>query len=159
MLRHAVEGLPSPQRAVAHGLPQHERVNASFDPHGKRLGERGLDNIAGAIMHQLGDGASTDWTNVVRFVSNSIEHMFILVINRSVATDPDRQSSATSPVWPATHWGVQHVRPRFGEHVMDVAHQRRRVGTQIEVNLTWAYPMQQAILTEGDRLHLWGTRQ
>src|SRR6266436_7042092 len=141
MLRHAVEGLASPQRAVAHGLPQHERVNTGFDPHGKRLGECSLENIAGAIMHQLGDSASTYWTDVVRFVSNSIEHMFILVINRSVATDPDRQPSATGPVRPATHWGVQHVRPHLGEHGMDVAYQRRRVGTQIEVNFTWAYPM------------------
>src|SRR5947209_5795384 len=110
-------------------------------------------------MHQLGDSASTDWTDVVRLVPNSIEHMFILVINCSVATDPNRQPSATGPVRPATHWGVQHMRTHFGEHVMDVAHQRRRVGTQIEVDFARAYPMQEAMLTEGDRLYLWGTRQ
>src|SRR5712691_10286537 len=106
-------------------------------------------------MHQLGDSASTDRADVVRLVSDSIEHMFILVVNRSVATDPDRQPPATGPVRPATDGSVQHVCAHLGEHVMDVANQRRRVSAQIEVDFAWAYPMQQAVLTESDCLYLW----
>src|SRR5215813_14903909 len=110
-------------------------------------------------MHQLGNGARPNRPDVVRLISNRIEHVFILVENRFIAPNPDRQAPRAGALWPATDRGVKHVRTQLGEYIMDAAYQRRRVSAQIKVDFARAYPRQQAVLAECDRFHLWGTRQ
>src|SRR5215813_6172574 len=95
MLRHAIKSLASAQSTVTHGLPQHEWIHTGLNPHRKRLGQGGLENIARAVMHQLSNGARTDWPDVIRLVSDSIEHMFILIVDRLITPNPDRQPPRT----------------------------------------------------------------
>src|SRR5262245_32722935 len=129
VLRQAVEGLSPTESPLAHGLPQHQWVNAGFNPHTKRLSHGRLDNIASTVMDQLGNGPGTDRPHVIGLVPNGIEHVFILIVNCSVTADPDRQPSAAGPTWPPTDWSVEDVRAHLGKHLMNAANQRRRVGT------------------------------
>src|SRR5215510_3063102 len=159
MLRHAIKSLAPAQGAMPHGLPEHEWIHTGLDPHRKGLSQGGLEDIARTVMHQLRNGARTDWPDIIRLVSNSIEHVFILLVDCFIAPNPDRQPPRPGSLRPATDRGIEHVRAHCGKHIMDAAHQRRRVGAQIEVHFAWAYPMQQAVLTECDRFYLRGARQ
>src|SRR5437867_13263644 len=102
MLRHAIKGLAPAQSAVTHGLPEHERIHTGLDAHRKGLGQGGLENIARAVMHQLGNSARADWPDIIRLVSDRIEHMFILLVDRFIAPNQDRQPPRTGSLRPAT---------------------------------------------------------
>ena len=86
-----VEGAPAADRAGAHRLPQRQRLDAALDAHGEDLGQRGLDGIAGAVVHELGDRAGADRADVAGLVADGVEHGLVLVEDRLVAADPDRE--------------------------------------------------------------------
>src|SRR5207248_6424099 len=105
MLRYAIKSLAPAQGAMTHGLPEHERIHTGLDPHRKGLGQGGLENIARTVMHQLGNGASANRPDIVRLVSDRIEHVFILLVDRFIAPNPDRQPPRTGSLRPATDRG------------------------------------------------------
>ena len=56
----AVERALAAERALPHRRPQLERIDAGLDAHREHFGERGLDHVARAVVHELRDRARAD---------------------------------------------------------------------------------------------------
>ena len=67
-----LEGAAPALRSLTDGEPKIERVNAGLDAHGEDFGEAGLDDVSGAVVDQLGDGAGSDGADVVGLVAYGV---------------------------------------------------------------------------------------
>src|SRR5207245_1879841 len=100
----AVEGAAPPPRSLADGLPQPERIDPRLDAHREHLGERRLDDIARAIVDELGDRARADGSHVVGLIADGIEHRLVALEDRLLAPATARGVSAHPA--PASRWGA-----------------------------------------------------
>src|SRR5205823_3916332 len=74
LVRDPVEGALAAARALAHGLPERQRLDAGLHAQSEDLSQRGLDGVAGAVVDELGDGARSDGTDVDGFVADGVRH-------------------------------------------------------------------------------------
>src|SRR6185436_3922207 len=70
----AVEHAAAAAGALADGLPQRDRRYTGLDAHREALGQRRLNRVAGAVVHQLGNRAGADRSDVLHLVAQRVEH-------------------------------------------------------------------------------------
>ena len=87
----SIERALAADRALAHRLEQRQRVDTRLDAHGERFGQRALDHVARAVVHQLGDRPRADRADVHDLVADRVEHRLVLGEDVRVAADPDRE--------------------------------------------------------------------
>jgi len=63
------------------------------------LGEHALDRIAGAIVHELGDGTGADRADIAGLVADRVEHRLVPVEDLLI-TRPERQAPEAAPLGP-----------------------------------------------------------
>ena len=157
MLGQSLKGSTASRGAPAYGLPQRQRLDAGFNPHGEHLGQGALDDVTRAVVHQLGDGAAADGAHVVGLVADGVQHGLAPLVDLPVPAHPDGQVHGPGTAGAATHRRVQYMDALGRELLMDAADQAGGAGAQVKVNLAGAHPRQQAILPQGHRLNLGGT--
>jgi len=87
-------------RPLPHRLPQRERIDARLDAHREDLGQRGLDDVARAVVDELRDRSGADRPDVVGLIADRVEHRPVLVEDLLVAADPQRQLPALGAARP-----------------------------------------------------------
>ena len=110
-------------------------------------------------MDQLRDRARADRADVIGLIADRAEHRLVALEDALVAPDPKREPPRLRPSRAAAHRGVQHVDPARPEHPVDPAHERGRVGREVEVDLARREPREEPLLAEGHRLDFWRARQ
>src|SRR5205814_9730398 len=140
LLGAAVERATSPARALADLLPQRERIAAPLASQREDLGQRGLDDIARAVVDELRDRARADRPDIVGLITDGIEHRLVALEDGLVAPDPEGEPPRLGPARAAAHRSVQHMDPPRREARVDPADEGGRVGRQIEVDLARREP-------------------
>ena len=82
---------PAPWRIASHS---DSGSTPALTPIVKHLGQRRLDRVAGAVVHQLGHRAGADRADVLHLVAHRVQHVLDVVEHVLVAADPDRQLAA-----------------------------------------------------------------
>ena len=154
LVDYTVERAPAADCAGAHRLPQLQRLHPALDAHGKDLGQRRLNGIAGAVVHELGHRAGADRADVAGRVAEGVEHGLVPVEDRLVAANPDRKLAGLGARGPAADRCVEQMHPALGKDLLDPAHQGRRVGGEIEARRALLQSRDQALCAECDRLDL-----
>ena len=149
-----VESPLPPGRALAHRLPQFERLDPGLDPHRHDFGKRHANNGARAIVHQLGDRAGADRTDIAGLVAHRVEHRFVPAELLLVAADPDRHLAARGAPRPAADRRIQHIEVLLGEGGVDLAHDRDRIGRHVEERGIGLHPLDQAVGPQRHRLDI-----
>jgi hypothetical protein len=71
-----------------------------------------------------------------------------------VAANPQGQLAAPRTARAAADWRIQDAEAALAEAGVQAAHERWRVGAQVDVRAARPQPVEQAVLAERDRLHL-----
>ncbi len=85
-------------------------------------------------MHQLGHRTGADGADIADLVAERVEHAAIGIEDLLVAADPDRQFAALRALGPAADRRVEHMDAALGQHAVQPANHRRRIGGQIEIH-------------------------
>jgi len=75
------------------------------------------------------------------------------------SADPDRELAGRRPCRAAAHGRVQHVRTLLGEGSVELLHDARRIGRQVEIGGAGLDAGNEPIWPERDRLHIARLRQ
>ena len=154
MLGQSFEHTAASAGAFADGQPEGQRVDAGLDAHSEHFGQGGLHDVAGAVMHQLGDGAAANRPDIVGGVADGVEDGFVLVEYGPVAAHPDGQAAAGGAGRAAADGGVQHTDAQESGLVVNLADQRRRAGAQVEIGFAGAHSRHNAVLAQRHCLYL-----
>ena len=154
MVRHSLEGASAPVSTLPHRLPERQRLHAGFDSHREHLRDSALEDVPGAVVHQLRDRARADRADVVGLVTYRVEHMLVPFVDELVSADPDGQVSRPSTLRSAAYGRIQYVSPLLAHHLVNAANQRRRAGAEVEVDLPRADTVLNAIFSERDGFYL-----
>src|SRR5262245_47232266 len=76
-----------------------------------------------------------------------------------VPADPDCELAGCCTSWAAAHGRVQHVRTLQGEGSVELLHNTRRIGRQVEIGSAGLDAYDEAVSPECDRLHIGRLRQ
>ena len=76
-----------------------------------------------------------------------------------VAADPDRQPSRLGARRPAAHWRIEQVQALFRVDLLRLAHERRRVGGEVEYGRALLEALYEAVLAQRHRLEFRRPRQ
>ena len=136
-----------------------EGLDACLDAHGEDLGEGCLDDVAGAVVDELGNGAAADGANEEGLVAEDPEQRKAAVEDLAVAADPDSELAGPGTAGATTDGSVEHVYAFVGEGLVDAADDGGGVGAEVEVGLAGGHARQQAGLAQGDGFYLDGARQ
>ena len=158
-LAEPVEGTGAAGRALAHRLPQFERIDAGLDAHREDFGERDIHDRARAIVHELGDRAGADRADIFRLVAHRIENALVAVELLLVAADPDRHLARGSATGAAADRRVKHVEVFFREGGVDLAHDRDRVCRHVEKGGVGLHALDETAWAERHRLDIRRHRQ
>src|SRR5439155_16019950 len=108
----------------------------------------------GAIVHELGDRAGADRADVARLVADRVEHLFVAVEDLLVAADPEGETPGGGAPRPTANRRIEHIDAFFAKAAVELAHQRRRVGREVEPGAAFRHPGKKAVGSEPDRLDL-----
>ena len=153
MLRQSFEHPPPPAGALADGQPQRQRVHAGLDAHCEHLGQGGLDDVAGAVMHQLGDRAAAHRPHIVGGVADGIQDGLVLVKDGAVAANPDGETPAGGAGGAAADGGVQHADAQGRNLVVYLPDEGGGAGAQVKVRLARRHTGHYAVLAQGHGCH------
>jgi hypothetical protein len=105
-------------------------------------------------VHELGHRAGADRADIAGLVADRVEHLFVPVEDLLVAADPQRQPAGGGAARPAADRRVEHVDMLLGKAAVDLAHQGRRIGRQVEIGAAVLHAGEQAVCPERDLLDL-----
>ena len=151
LIGEPVERAPPAAGALADRLPQRDRLDTGLDAHREDLGQRGLHDVAGAVVNELRDRARADGPDVVGLIADRVENRLVTFEHVLVAADPESQATRLGATRPAAHRRVEHVDPLLLELFVDPPHERRRVGREIEIDFPGSEPRAEPLCAEGHR--------
>ena len=79
-------------------------------------------------MHQLCHRAGADRPDIAGLVADRVEHFLVAVEDLLVTADPQCQPARRGTARPAADRRVEHIDMLFGEALVQLAHQGRRIG-------------------------------
>ena len=86
-----IEGVAAPGRALAHRLPQRERLDAGLHAHREGLGQRADDRVARHVVHELRHRGAADRPDVAAWSPIASSTALCASNAAFVAADPDRE--------------------------------------------------------------------
>ena len=137
-------------------LPQGLRLDAGLDAHGEGLGQRRLQNITAAIVHQFGNRAGSDGPDVIGLVAHRTQCRETALEGCFVAADPDCETAALGAVGAAADRCVKGLHLMLEEFFVHLANKRRRVGREIKVGLPGLQPFDEPTFAQGNGFDLAG---
>jgi hypothetical protein len=159
LVDQGIEREAAPDRALAHRLPQRERLDARLDAQGEGFRERTDERIARHVVDELGDRRGADRPDIGGLVAHRVEHGLVSVEHVLVPADPDRELAGRCARGAAAHRRVQHVRALPGKGGVQLLHEAGRIGGEVEIGGARLDAGDQSVGGERDRLHVGRLRQ